>query len=59
MARTKVTVRRLTPAAGEDFRQRTIRPLKIKKFLPQQKSVKEWTNNKNNKHQKKIKVFFR
>ena len=40
MARTKAAVRRLPVAvARSEFRQRTIRPFKIKEILPQQKTV--------------------
>ena len=38
MARTKATVRRL-PLVKSGFRRRTIKPLKIKEILPQQKTV--------------------
>ena len=40
MARTKAAVRRLpVVVARSEFRQRTIRPFKIKEILPQQKTV--------------------
>ena len=32
-------MRRLAPAAGSNFKRRTIRPFKIKEVLPQQKTV--------------------
>ena len=38
MARTKATVRHLTPPAGSDFQRRTIYPFKIKELLSPQKT---------------------
>ena len=38
MARTKATVRHLTPPAGSDFQRRTIYPFKIKELLLPQKT---------------------
>ena len=49
MARTKATVCRLPAVARSDFRQRTIRPFKIKEIRPGQKTVNIKKNGQNNK----------
>ena len=60
MAETKATVRRLTSAAGEDFRRRIIRPFKTKENTTATKNCKhqkEWTNDKTINVRRKSRYF--